>query len=149
MRIGSSITMTGEVFAKGKDTVLLQSAPKSGSEGSYLVWIRAKGACTNDRVRGIVIDIKIWSEVNVNAHGAHFGSHGGCHAISVFGVRSGADGHGRGKFGETFILCQAGNAATLLIDGDEQSRISTFDSGLLELVRERSNLSRRLDIARK
>ena len=59
-----------------------------------------------------------------------------------FLVRSGTDRHRRRKFCEAFVFRKTRNASTLLIDGDEQSRISTFDRSLLEFVRERSNLSR-------
>src|SRR6266508_786476 len=139
--------MARKVFAKGEDPILLQSAPKSSTKCSYHVWIRAEGAGANDRVRGIVIDVKIGSEVNVNADSAHFSSHGGCHAISVFGVCGGANCHRRRKFSEALLLCQTRNAATFLINADEQSGIPTFQRGFLEFFRECSNLSQRFDIA--
>ena len=101
MRISSCIAVTRKMFAKGENTVLLQSTrQKPPPKSATLSRIGAKGAGADDRVGGIVIDIQIGSEVNVNADSAHFSSHGRCHTISVLRVCRGANCHGRGKFGE-------------------------------------------------
>src|SRR6266498_69448 len=137
------------MFPERENTVLLQPMRECDAKDSYLIRIGAKRASADNWVSRIVIDIKIGREVRVNANGSHFSSHSGCHTMNILCVCGGTNCHRRRKFCEAFVFRKARNASTLLIDGGEQSRISTFDRGLLELIRERSNLSRRLDIARK
>ena len=72
MAVGRGVSMSGKMLGSRNRTIFLQAADELRCELRDLLWIFSKGASVDDRVRGVVVHVSVWSEDPVDACGAGF-----------------------------------------------------------------------------
>src|SRR2546422_11616522 len=93
VRIGLCIPMAGEVLERGEHTVLVQAPHVLRDQAGHRAWVLAEGAGIDNRVRGVVVDVGIRGEIDVDADGPALHGCGRADRVGVTGIAGGADRH--------------------------------------------------------
>ena len=101
----------------GQRAIFLSAANKFGDELRDARGVFAKGACIDDGVRGIVVDVGVRRVNPLDAGGACFKSGDFAHGVGIERIAGGGEGHGGGE-GRAFV--KAHGRAALKIGADEQ-----------------------------
>ena len=101
VRVRLRVAVAGEMFERGEHTVLVQSPHVLGHETRDGPRILAERAHVDNRVRRIVVDVRVGREIQLDADRPPFDGRGGTDLVSVPRVARSADGHDLWKRGGT------------------------------------------------
>src|SRR5947207_3387437 len=93
VRIGLCIPMAGEVLERGEHTVLVQAPHVRRDQAGHRARVLAEGAGIDNRVRGVVVDVGIRGEIDVDADGPALHGCGRADRVGITGLAGGADRH--------------------------------------------------------
>jgi len=95
--IGLRVPVAGEVFERRQHGVLVQTPHVLCHQAGDGARILPERADINDRVRGVVVDVRIRREIDVDADGPAFHGRGRADRIGVVRIAGGAHRHDLGE----------------------------------------------------
>src|ERR1051325_9451766 len=93
MRVDLGVAMTGKMLEGGEHAVVVQAAHVLGDEPRHGARVLPERARIDDRVGGIVVDIRVGCEIDVDADRAALGGRGDPDGVGIPRVAGGSDGH--------------------------------------------------------
>src|SRR6202790_4067454 len=93
MRIGRSVSMTGEMFDRGHHSPFMRAFDIGGDEISDLLRILAERARINNGIGGIRINVGVGEEIPVNADCARLFGRDAAESLSIFDLAISTESH--------------------------------------------------------
>src|SRR6202047_4003559 len=123
MRIGRSVSVTGEVFDGGQHSAFVRALDISRDQIADLLRVFSEGTRINDGIRRVRVNIGVGKEIPLYADGTRFLGTDAAEGLNVFGLAISAESHGVREDGGAH---QPHGDAALKIGGKYQRKFGFF-----------------------